>query len=129
VRALAACAVLPPLVSVVSLERIARVARAAARRSPTAPDDDLMAAYVSQLLYRLPPPWRHTCLKRGVVLYWLLRRAGSPVALHIGVRKDDAGALAAHAWLVKDGRPYLEQDPAHSARFTEIASFPSPAAG
>jgi hypothetical protein len=122
--------VLPPLVSLVSLERIARLAGAAgAPRSRGAPDDDVLAAYVSQLLYRLPPPWRHTCLKRGVVLYWLLRRAGRPVALHIGVRRDGAGALAAHAWLVKDGAPYLEQDPAHSARFTEIARFPSPAAG
>lgn len=114
----------------VSLERIARAAAATPRRaSPTAPEDTLLAAYVGQLLYRLPPPWRYTCLKRGVVLYWLLRRAGRPVALHIGVRKDEAGALAAHAWLVKDGAPYLEPDPAHSARFTEIARFPSPAAG
>ena len=113
----------------VSLERIARRAGVARRASPAAPDDGALAAYVSQLLYRLPPPWRHTCLKRGVVLYWLLRRAGRPVALHIGVRKDEAGALAAHAWLMLNGAPYLEPDPAHSTRFTEIAAFPSPAAG
>jgi hypothetical protein len=129
VRALAACAVLPPLVSVVSLARIS----AAAGRLPrgprgAAPDDTALSAYVEQVLRRLPPPWRYTCLRRGVVLYHLLRRAGRPVALHIGVRKDAAGALAAHAWLVKDDAPYLESDPAHSATFSEIARFPSPEA-
>lgn len=110
-----------------SLARIARVAGRAPGRAPRgAPDDAGLAEYVSQLLWRLPPPWRHTCLRRSVVLYHLLRRAGRPVGLRVGVRRDADGALEAHAWLVKDGAPYLESDPAHAARFTEIATFPSP---
>jgi hypothetical protein len=118
--------VLPPLLSLVSLARIASlVGRSPKRRSVTAPDDEVLAAYVGQLLHRLPPPWHYTCLRRGLVLYHLLHRAGRPVALHIGVRKDAGGLLAAHAWLVKGGAPYLEPDPRHSATYAEIATFPS----
>ena len=125
-RALAACAVLPPLVSIVSLARISALAeRMPGRSRSLAPHDGALSAYVGEVLRRLPPPWRYTCLRRSVVLYYLFRRAGRPVALHIGVRKDAVGALAAHAWLVKDGVPYLELDPAHSATFAEIARFPS----
>ena len=117
---------LPPLLSLVSLSRIASVAgRSPKRGKVTDPDDAELAAYVDEVLRRLPPPWRYTCLRRGLVLYHLLRRAGRPVALHIGVRKEAGGALAAHAWLVSDGAPYLEYDPAHSATFAEIATFPS----
>ena len=109
-----------------SLARLAAVAgRSPKRGSLTAPDDDVLSAYVGEVLHRLPPPWRYTCLRRGIVLYHLLRRAGRPVALHIGVRKDAGGVLAAHAWLVKGGAPYLEGDPAHSATFAEIATFPA----
>jgi hypothetical protein len=125
-RALAACAALPPLVSVMSLARLASLAgRGPARASAGAPDDELLAAYVGQVLHRLPPPWRYTCLRRGIVLYHLLRRAGRPVTLHIGVRKGVGGSLAAHAWLARDGVPYLEQNASHSATYAEIAAFPS----
>jgi hypothetical protein len=124
-RALAACGVLPPLVSVVSLARISAVAgKLPGRPRGAAPDDTALSAFVESCLRRLPPPWRYTCLRRGVVLYHLVRRAGRPVALHVGVRKDAGGGLAAHAWLVKDGVPYLESDPAHSPTFAEIARFP-----
>ena len=74
------------------------------------PDDSALSAYVGRILRRLPPPWRYTCLRRSVVLYHLLRRAGRDVSLSIGVRKSGAGALQAHAWLVRDGAPYLEPD-------------------
>jgi hypothetical protein len=127
VRVLATCAVLPPLLSFVSLARIASAVRGRSGRAPgAAPDDAVLAEYVGQILHRLPPPWRYTCLRRSVVLYHLLCRAGRPVALRIGVRKEAGSALEAHAWLVKDGVPYLEWDPAHSATYTEIASFAAP---
>ena len=87
-------------------------------------DDSALAEWVSRVLYRLPPPWRHTCLKRASVLYHLLRKAGRPVELVIGVKHDAEGAVTAHAWLVRDGEPYLENDPEHPSRFEEIARFP-----
>jgi len=88
-----------------------------------APPDTLLAAYVAQILRRLPPPWRYTCLRRSLVLFHLLRRAGRPVGLHIGVRKRD-GSLQAHAWLVQDGAPYLEPDADEHRAFQVIATFP-----
>jgi hypothetical protein len=49
-------------------------------------------------------PYHATCLERSLLLWWLLRRAGIPTDLRIGVRLD-AGRLAAHAWVEWDGRP------------------------
>ena len=47
----------------------------------------------------------------------LLRRSGHDARVVIGVRRTDAGALEAHAWIACDGsEPFLE--PAES-----IASF------
>lgn len=87
-------------------------------------DDLELAGLVSRVLWRLPRPWRHTCLRRAVVLYYLLRKAGRPVELVIGVKHDPEGAVSAHAWLVRDGKPYLENDLEHPSRFNEIARFP-----
>jgi len=94
------------------------------RRPP--PPDTLLADYVGHILRRLPPPWRHTCLRRSLVLFHLLRHAGRPVELRIGVRKQH-GALQAHAWLVQDGTPYLEPDADEHRDFRMIASFPEAA--
>ena len=47
-----------------------------------------------------------TCLKKALVLSWLLRRRGVATALHIGVARWD-GRLAAHAWLEQNGEVIL----------------------
>lgn len=46
-------------------------------------------------------PFDDTCLRRALVLGHRIRRLDP--ALLIGVRHDDSGALAAHAWLVVAG--------------------------
>ncbi len=43
-------------------------------------------------------PFGDTCLRRALILGFLIRRL-DPI-LCIGVRRDDAGEIAAHAWLV-----------------------------
>lgn len=43
-------------------------------------------------------PYRATCLRQSLALWWLLRRHGIPGELRIGVRKD-GGRLRAHAWV------------------------------
>ena len=129
VRAALATAIVPPAISLVSFTRVAAVLgrmHAGADARDDAPDDAALAAWVDRLLRRLPGLWRHTCLRRSAVLFYLFRRAGRPTELRIGVRKDGNGELAAHAWLVRDGRPYLEADPEHPAAFSEIARFPAP---
>ena len=109
-RAALGIAVIPPLVSLVSFSRLgARLDRPGdGGTDPASFDDEVMAAWVDDVMRRLPGPWRHTCLKRSAVLFYLLRRAGRAVELCIGVRRDSDGKLAAHAWLTRDGNAYLE---------------------
>ena len=126
VRAVAAVGVVAPLVALRSFAQLAqwlgREASGAPRRA--ALDDAALARWVDRVLYALRGPWHHTCLRRATVLYGLLRRAGRPVELVIGVRRDAAGRVAAHAWLEWDAAPYLEADPAIPARHTVLARFP-----
>jgi hypothetical protein len=128
-RAAASAALIPPLVTYSSFARLAaRLGGGRARRAPVpgSVDDAALARWVDRLLRALPGPWRYTCLRRSAVLYHLLRRAGRPVELWLGVRRDGTGALGAHAWLVREGRPYLEPEPGQPARHTVIARFPEP---
>jgi hypothetical protein len=112
----------------VSFARIsALVGRIPGRARSWEINDAALSAYVGEILRRLPPPWRYTCLRRSVVLYHLLRRAGRDISLHIGVRKSGTGALQAHAWLVRDGAPYLEPDRDEHRAFSVIATFPETA--
>lgn len=112
----------------VSFARVERLlSRAAKLRTTRAPTDADAANWVDAQLARLPSPWAYTCLRRAAVLYYLLESAGRGVSLCIGVRRDAAGALLAHAWLWRDDALYLE--PARSgervADFSEIARFPT----
>ena len=123
-RALTSVALVPPLLYVVSFSRLVRWLSSRPVRDPSDLDDASLARWVDALLRHLPIPWRRTCLKRSAILYHLLRRAGRPVELWIGVRKAGAAPLAAHAWLVRGGEPYLESHPDHPLRHTVIARFP-----
>lgn len=128
-RALTTSVVVPPLLSLVSLQRLASHLGHRGWLSPDPGfDDGDLAQWVDHLLYRLPGPWRRTCLKRAAVLYHLLRAAGRAVELRIGVRRDAEGNLAAHAWLTRDAAPYLEPEPDAPGRHAVIAIFPEPSA-
>jgi Transglutaminase-like superfamily len=127
-RAAALVLLVPPLVYIVSFARLATWLG-----GPTQPaldpalDDSALARWVDRLLRNLPGPWRRTCLKRSAVLYHLLRRAGRPVELCIGVNRSSQpgqGHIAAHAWLVRAGEPYLEAHPEHASSHIVIARFP-----
>lgn len=125
VRALVTAVIVPPLLSLVSLQKLAGyLGRQHEAGAPF--DDGALAAWVDALLYRLPGPWRRTCLKRAAILYHLLRGAGRAVELRIGVRRDERGQLAAHAWLTRAMEPYLEPEPETPGRHTVIATFPAP---
>jgi hypothetical protein len=127
VRAAASAALIPPLLRVSSFARVAaRLGRRTEwRGSPPSVDDAALAGWVDRLLGAAPGPWRHTCLTRSAVLYHLLTRAHRPVELWLGVRRNETGTIAAHAWLVRDGRPYLEPDPDVTIGYTRIARFPA----
>lgn len=127
-RAAALVLLVPPLVYLVSFARLVKWLEGAGQPAPDAAlDDASLARWVDRLLRRLPGPWHRTCLKRAAVLYHLLRRAGRPVELCIGVnRKSEPGKgdIAAHAWLMRAGEPYLEAHPEHALSHVVIARFP-----
>lgn len=136
VKAGIATLTIPPLIHLVPLHRLARWLGGRRKASTTRQgvEDRRAAEWVDGVLRRLPWPWRRTCLKRSAVLYHLLRCQGVPVELRIGVRRNETGHLAAHAWLTRGGISYLEfagegerSEPV--ADFTEIACFPEPRVG
>jgi hypothetical protein len=126
-RATITSLVFPPLVHLVSLDRLTawiERSRSVAPADGTV-DDDALAEWVDRVLTWLPPPWRRTCLKRALVLHYLLHRAGRPAELVIGVRRDEQNELAAHAWLAHTGTPYLETGADHVASYQVLTAFPS----
>lgn len=81
------------------------------------------ARWVDAIIARGHPLVRPGCLTRGVTLYYALRREGDDVALCFGIGSD-AGEVAGHCWLDKDGGPVLERvDPL--SKFTEVTRLSS----
>jgi hypothetical protein len=114
---------IPPLLHVLPVNRL--VQRLEKQRPAYhSPPADSLARYVDDALHRLPGPWHWTCLKRASILYALLNRSGEPVQLHIGVKREADKTFAAHAWLVRDGQPYLEPPASAFATFRVITVFP-----
>ena len=129
-RARATCAALvfPPLLHLASLERLTAWIERRRPAKNTEVWDVALAEWVDRVLAVLPPPWRRTCLKRALVLQYLIRRAGGSATLQVGVRRDAAGALVAHAWLTRDGVAYLEPATERIDTFQVLATFPGTAA-
>ena len=124
-RAVVAAVLIPPALELSSFSRLARILSLTPSPSPAPFDDQALARWIDRILYRLPWPWRRTCLRRALVLYPLLRLAGRPVDLWIGVRRGEPSSkVTAHAWLTLSGAPHLEADPEHAGRYTPIAQFP-----
>ena len=131
-RAALTALVVLPLLEWVSFARIEHLLVRLGRRLPTRRvDPESAARWVDRLLGRLPGPWAFSCLRRATVLFHLLRAAGYPIELCIGVRREAGGALHAHAWLLHDGVLALEPLAVAErvALFTEIARFPSGGVG
>jgi hypothetical protein len=67
------------------------------------------------------------CLRRSLVRYYFLRRAGFPVTIHYGARlvgPPPERAIKGHAWLTRDGLPYFEQGENWQG-FTTMITFPA----
>jgi hypothetical protein len=99
------------------------------RSAPRIPADDsadaaALAAWTDRIMRRMPPPWRRTCLKRALVVYYLLHRAGMPAGLRIGVRYGESRELVAHAWLVRGDEPFLEWGPERTSEYQVLATLP-----
>ena len=103
-----ACAAVPCALELLAADRaFAWLARIPAGGERVVPAQ--LAFHVDRILHRGRGIWRHSCLRRAAVLALLLRRSGHDARGVIGVRRDRAGALEAHAWLASDGcEPFLE---------------------
>lgn len=64
-------------------------------------------AWLVEIAGRMTPVTA-TCLKKALVLSWLLRKRGIASTLQIGVAHHD-GVFAAHAWLEHNGQVVLGQ--------------------
>ena len=65
-----------------------------------------------------------SCWKRAAVLRRYLQLDGIETDVVFGVRREDGGRLAGHAWLERDGEPFLERE---WPQYTVTFRHPSPA--
>ncbi|HEX6944405.1 MAG TPA: lasso peptide biosynthesis B2 protein [Gemmatimonadaceae bacterium] len=66
-----------------------------------------------------------TCLPQALAAEALLTRSGLPAELQIGVKKTPSGKLAAHAWVVSDGRIVVGDLGRELATYTPLPTLPS----
>ena len=65
--------------------------------------------------------WECTCLTRAIAAQFLLKCSRIPCTLYLGLAKNDALELVAHAW-VRSGHTVLAGAPNHE-QFTVVLSF------
>jgi hypothetical protein len=67
--------------------------------------DELLLTEVAWALkaFGLRLVWSRKCLLQAMAASWMLRRRGLNSTLYLGVCKDDANTLAAHAWVRAGG--------------------------
>jgi hypothetical protein len=61
------------------------------------------------------------CLARSLLLFWLLKARGEPVALLAGVRKENTTVIG-HAWLEREGR-IIADSLTETSRFVPVVRF------
>jgi hypothetical protein len=95
------------------------------RLPPTPIENNLrQIADIAALLDRRSP--LGLCLRRSLLRYHFLRRAGLPVVVRFGARFQKGvpdRAVTGHAWTTLDGKPYYEDDE-NWRGFSEMLSFP-----
>ncbi len=89
---------------------------------PSARDDVVAAIQRGEAVLRRIPRSSGTCLTRSIARLCAGRRAGLALRFVLGVRRDDAGAVEAHAWLELDGALFMEADPNVPCLFAPIFS-------
>ena len=113
-----ACAAMPLVASGLSLFGFRRLHAVMARwprpRSSRLATDSLRSARARSTakivaIAALRGPVRASCLRRSLLVWWLLRREGIEAVLRVGVNRE-GGTLHAHAWVEYEGRPLNDAD-------------------
>lgn len=102
-----------------------------AAQTPAAADLRLPPAEVRQLadaasLFERGSPLG-LCLRRSLVRYHFLRRAGLPLVVNFGARFKDKSPdrdVTGHAWVTLEGEPYFE-DGENYQGFTVMLKYPA----
>jgi hypothetical protein len=91
-----------------------------------------IARYVDFILNRRFWVYQPNCLKRALLIYHFLRRAGIDVHIYLGVKLQKPGTLpnddptmTGHAWLVLQGKPLLERRPERLIDYNVTYRFPA----
>lgn len=111
------------LVSVWPLARVLRLISPRPRRATTPRTDTpvRLAALLDRLLNLDVWVFTPTCWKRAAILHRYLALSGVATRIRFGVRQTGARSLDGHAWLEKEGEPFLE---AHRPDYQVTYSFP-----
>ena len=135
-RILSLIAVLPVILRFLSIPRLMKVLTPSATKKSRKPVDDKgrdrIVKYTDYLLSRNFWMFKSTCLRRSLVLYHFLRRAGINVQICFGVRykgdlqkKEVSMELEGHAWLFYKGAIFLERNAAMTTEYTVTYCFPA----
>jgi hypothetical protein len=122
--------VMPVLVRTCSVPRLLQLCGFAAPRPPD--DEALLLTCVNRVLRHHPALARNPCLTRSLTLYRFLGASATDLQICLGVRYAEpllagrrARRLAGHAWLVRNGVPYLEGARAAGEEFRVIYCHPT----
>jgi hypothetical protein len=126
------CVVVSILAVLVKVCSVPGLLRLCALRAPHPPDDEtLVVVCVNRVLGRHPALAGNPCLKRSLTLYRFLGAAATDLQFCLGVRYADAPdpgrrsrRLSGHAWLLRNGVPYLEGNHRSLERFRIIYRYP-----
>jgi Transglutaminase-like superfamily len=121
--------ILPLLLRLCSLPRLLQLCTPGRRGSPA--DIDLVVACTDLAVGRRIWARGGPCLTRSLTLYRFLGGDAAHVEICFGVRYEDGAApagraprLLGHAWLVRDGQPYLEREGHQTRRFRVVYRHP-----
>ncbi|MFC5702610.1 lasso peptide biosynthesis B2 protein [Cohnella faecalis] len=65
--------------------------------------------------------WKSECFVRASAIAWMLRRRGRGYTIYLGVAKDEAQQLIAHAW-IRSGAQWMS-GAGQRDRYTVVATF------
>jgi hypothetical protein len=97
--------------------------QATPRPVPAAPERARRIRHIGAMVHRASErvPWTSNCLDQALTAKVLLARRGLPATVYFGVKNDEHGKLAAHAWL-QSGTIYVTGGKTHD-EFSLINTF------
>ena len=105
----------PFVVRLFSFERLLKIVEPHSPwHGPGLPTAEEIAVFVDRILGHRLLMRRQLCLRRSLVLYRFFRKLGLDVQINFGVAPPGrSGRLKAHAWLSREGKPFLEGRETH----------------